>query len=97
MKYNIICNSTLEESHEIINVILKKHCGLHSYGFNRINDEYWGKNGDKLYFNLKITSFDKNISIITIHPIIGVKNEIEKLYNSVKEYVEIYEPGYATL
>jgi hypothetical protein len=97
MKYNILSNGTLEESHEIINIILKKHCGLESYGFNKFNDEYWGKNRDKLYFNLKIVSFDKNISLITINPIIGIKNETENLYKTIKKYVEIYEPCSVTL
>jgi hypothetical protein len=90
-KYSILSSASKNIICDIINIIFNEFCQLDVYGYNKLNDEFWGKRGAKLYFRLELKELDKKNTTIIINPVIGDEDEVKKLLNGIKDSIELYE------
>jgi len=88
----ITANSNIKNVTEIINFLLSSKFNLKTYGYNRRENEYWGKKMDNnlcyLYFNIKICELNVSSCEIVITSLIDTNNEFKNLVNMF--YSRIY-------
>ena len=94
-KYVIECDISANKICDVINVILMNYCKVDTCGYNKSDDEYWGKKNKKniceLYFHISIKNLGENNSVITIIPTIGTQQKINELCMIISEVVSVCE------
>jgi hypothetical protein len=94
-RYSILTSTSKNIINDIINIIFHEFCKLDVYGYNKASDEFWGKKGAKLYFRLELKELDKKNTTIVINPIIGDEDEVRKLYNGIRDSIQLCETTFA--
>ena len=88
----ISANSNIKNITEIISFLLSSKFNLKTYGYNKRENEYWGKKMDKnfcyLYFNIKICELNVSSCEIVITSLIDTNNEFKNFVNAF--YSRIY-------
>jgi len=91
----LCCNVNIKILNQVIISIFVKCGDLHAYGYNRSQDEYWGKKIKKtncvLHFKLKILPASNDTSCILIEPVIGCDIEIKQLFVNIIDYIKLFE------
>ena len=80
---------------DIMNIILSKHCKLNVIGYNKSEDEYWGKqikqNYCDLYFKLSVKNTGENNCSVIIIPTVGTEKKINELCKSITDVIRVCE------
>jgi hypothetical protein len=90
-QYSILSSTSKNIIHDIINIIFNEFCKLDVYGYNKVSDEFWGKKGTNLYFRLELKELDKKNTTIVINPVIGDEDEVRRLYNGIRDSIQLCE------
>lgn len=94
-QYVIECNISANKISDVITVILMNYCKVDTCGYNKSDDEYWGKKTKKniceLYFHISIKNLGENYSVITIIPTIGTQQKIKELCMIIYDVVSVCE------
>ena len=76
-----------------MNIILVDYCKVNVCGYNKSDDEYWGKKFKKnvceLQFQISVKNLGENISTVVITPIIGGQKNINDLCKTVNGVVRL--------
>ena len=94
----ILIHLNKNKLYDIICYLMSGGLNLNAYGYNKIENNFWGKKMKNklcvLEFNLEIVELDNTCSYIIITPIIGTNQEfdkfIENFYNCIYIYNKIY-------
>ena len=92
-QYVINCDIESSKICDIMNIILVDYCKVNVCGYNKSDDEYWGKKINKnvceLQFQISVKNLGENISTVVITPIIGGQKNINDLCKTVNEVVRL--------
>jgi hypothetical protein len=92
-QYVINCDIDSSKICDIMNIILVDYCKVNVCGYNKSDDEYWGKkikkNVCELQFQISVKNLGENISTVVITPIIGAQKNINELCKTVKEIIRL--------
>lgn len=87
-------NLNKRKLNEIIGILLTSGFDLNTYGYNSLDNEYWGKKINKkecyLYFYIKIYESDIYTCYISISSSIGSNKEFAKFVNAFYERIYAY-------
>lgn len=93
--YNVYCNINKNEICDVMNIILARFCKVSVCGYNKENDEYFGKkiknNICELYFTILVIDSGENKSTILIKINNGNKSNINQLLKNIIEAIRLYE------
>lgn len=94
-QYVIECDIDSSKICDIMEIIMLKYCKVSVFGYNMLDDKYWGKkinNGVcELYFQIKVNNLGYNNSNVVITPTFGLQKNIDNLFKIVKEVVRLCE------
>jgi len=90
-KMYLTCNLDMDILLEIMKVVLVEQFNLTVFGYNVMNEEFWGKSITKerilIYFTIQLTYLDENITKLTITPVIGTEKEFYRLILVLREKI----------
>jgi hypothetical protein len=93
--YKVYCNINKNEICDVMNIILIKFCKVSVCGYNKENDEYFGKkiknNICELYFTILVVNTGEKKSTILIKISNGNKTNINELLENIIDGVRLYE------
>jgi hypothetical protein len=87
---NILCDININELHDVMYKRLQQ-CHLSVYGYDNINEKYWGKRVHKtcyMSFTISIKKKTNNHSMMTIDVFIDDKSEIKTIINTMSSDAE---------
>ena len=95
LQYELNCNISASKMCEVMNLILINYCKVSVCGYNKTDDEYWGKqinnNVCDLFFQILVKNTGEHNSSIIIVPTIGTKLKIINLCKIIKNVIELCE------
>lgn len=84
--------------YDVICHLMASCFSLNAFGYNKKNNEFWGKKINKescfLQFNLQIHDEKNNASSIIISPIVGTEKEFLKIVEIFNECIFVYDKSY---
>ena len=93
--YNVYCNINKKEICDVMNIILIRFCKVNVCGYNKENDEYFGKkiknNICELYFTILVVDSGENKSTILIKISNGNKTNVKELLENIIDALRLYE------
>ena len=93
--YNVYCNINKKEICDVMNIILIRFCKVNVCGYNKENDEYFGKkiknNICELYFTILVVDSGENKSTILIKISNGNKTNVNELLENIIDALRLYE------
>jgi hypothetical protein len=93
--YHVFCNLNKDKICDVMNIILIKFCKVSVCGYNKENDEYFGKiikkNICELYFTILVVNTGENKSTILIKISNGNKTNVNELLENIIDGVRLYE------
>jgi hypothetical protein len=87
---NILCDVNINDLHDDMYKRLQQ-CHLSVYGYDNINEKYWGKKIHKtcyMSFTISIKKKTNNHSLMTIDVFIDDKSEIKNIINTMSSHAE---------
>jgi len=91
----VICNISKDTIFELMYKILQNITELNVCGFNTATNVFWCKKiirtESVVYFNISINKKEYSTSVITIIPIVGNDNEINKILTKIINLLKLYD------
>lgn len=87
---NILCDINVNDLHDAMYKRLQQ-CHLSVYGYDNINEKYWGKRIHKtcyMSFTISIKKQTNNVSLMTIDVFIDTKCEIKNIIKIISSNTE---------
>jgi hypothetical protein len=93
--YQVFCDINKNEICDVMNIILIRFCKVNVCGYNKENDEYFGKkiknNICELYFTILVVDSGENKSNILIKISNGNKTNVIELLENIIGALKLYE------
>ena len=87
---NILCDINVNDLHDVMYKRLQQ-CHLSVYGYDNVNEKYWGKKIHKkcyMSFTISIIKKTANLTLMTIDVFVDDKSEIKTIINTMSSNAE---------